>query len=218
MFQAAASIGVGTVQTTAVNNRVDETNRRVGTNENDIKKSKAEIKTLTDTSCTKTTCDAIKDTADKACTKDKCTEICMKVMSDRSLFGSKALVLKNQTVPPNYIVILLLQVNEIFGKTAVGTADTDLGNVKNFKLTNILLTDTATADNTKTVTINGKELKAGDDGKKLAKVNADVADDRVGITAKDFDLFREKVVAANTKLQQKIDQVLNDIVAINPCA
>jgi len=71
----AASIGVGTVQTTAVNNRVDETNRRVGTNENDIKKSKADIKTLTDNSCTKTTCDAIKSTADGACNTAKCTEI-----------------------------------------------------------------------------------------------------------------------------------------------
>ena len=45
VFQLAAAIGVGTIQTAAVNNRVDETNRRVGTSENDIKKSKADITT-----------------------------------------------------------------------------------------------------------------------------------------------------------------------------
>ena len=95
VFQLVAAIGVGTIQTTAVNNRVDETNRRVGTNENDIKKSKTDITTLTANSCTKTTCNAIKDTADMACTKTKCTEICNKVTSDLSLFGSKALLLSS---------------------------------------------------------------------------------------------------------------------------
>ena len=63
VFQLAASIGVGKIQTTGVNNRVDETNRRVGTSENDIIMSKADIKTLTDNSCTTTKCTAIETAA-----------------------------------------------------------------------------------------------------------------------------------------------------------
>ena len=35
-FQLAASIGFGTLQVTAANRRIDETNRRVGTTETDI--------------------------------------------------------------------------------------------------------------------------------------------------------------------------------------
>ena len=41
VFQLAVDIGVGTIQATAVNNRVDETNRRVGTTESDITKLKS---------------------------------------------------------------------------------------------------------------------------------------------------------------------------------
>lgn len=78
-----------------------------------------------------------------------------------------------------------------------------------------MLTNDASADDSATVTINGKELNAGDDGKNLAKVTKEVMADTVGITAKYFDLFREKVVAANTKLQARIDQVLTDIDAVS---
>ena len=41
VFQLAAAIGIGTAQTTAANNRIDETNRRVGTTESDITKLKS---------------------------------------------------------------------------------------------------------------------------------------------------------------------------------
>ena len=48
VFQLAAAIGIGTAQTTAANNRIDETNRRVGTAESDITKVTGLTKVVAD--------------------------------------------------------------------------------------------------------------------------------------------------------------------------
>merc|ERR1712200_312124 len=71
----ALGLAVTSVVNQQLNQRVDDTNSRIGTVENDVKKSKANIKTLTDDSCTKTTCADIKTTADAACPLTTCTAI-----------------------------------------------------------------------------------------------------------------------------------------------
>ena len=65
----------------------------------------------------------------------------------------------------------------------------------------------------KTLTLTG-----GTDEKKSAKSDSDVMDDTVGVTAKDFDDFRAKVAAADTKLQAKIGAILEEIADIPSCA
>ena len=112
-----------------------------------------------------------------------------------------------------------MQVNDILGVAPLGTTDADLAAVNDFKLTNMLLANDATATSAASVTINGKELTAGmGDEKKLAKEDGEVMADTVGITAKDFDDFRAKVAAADSKLQAKIDAILEDIADIPSCA
>ena len=74
-LQTALGLAVTSVVNQQLNQRVDDTNSRVGTVENDVKKSKANIVTLTADSCTKKTCADIKTTADAACPATKCTAI-----------------------------------------------------------------------------------------------------------------------------------------------
>ena len=109
-----------------------------------------------------------------------------------------------------------IQVNEIIGVAPLGGADATLLAVKSFTLTNILLDNEAEATSAE-IEINGKKLAAGTDDKKLAKTDAEVMPDTVGVTAQDFDDFRAKVADADSKLQAKIDEILQDIADLG-CA
>jgi len=221
----AGAIGVGTVQTTAVNNRVDETNRRVGTNENDIKKSKADIKTLTDNSCTKTTCNDIKSTADGACTTAKCTaiETAATALTTRVMAAETAV-----TNTETFVKNTCNKVNEILAITApeglaMNQAKNMLGNVDITPGSNpaskALGTNDGTGTNayqlTKCVAATGNPSAEGD-GLGYASGVACVAPaaggtDTEALTVTDFNLFRLRVVDALNTFENKFRQLTNTI-------
>jgi len=226
----AGAIGVGTVQTTAVNNRVDETNRRVGTNENDIKKSKADIKTLTDNSCTKTTCNDIKSTADGACTTAKCMaiETAATALTTRVMAAeTEAATLKNTFVKDTCnkvkTILVISDPSPPTDMAADGKVDpatlspaTD-GVAKNLGGGS---TDGNDYTITKAIIPNGKtsltaSVPAGnglaiiEDAAKSIHSEAGGSDgqDTLALSLTDFNLFRLRVVSAFNQLENKVREV-----------
>jgi len=179
----AGAIGVGTIQTTAVNNRVDETNRRVSTNENDIKKSKADITTLTTNSCTKTTCDAIKTTSDNACAKTTCDTI--KTTADNACLKTKCTEICNK-------------VNDILNIGTLGDTTDDA--IATFAYSESITADTDGTPNTITL---------GTGGTMTANAGKAAAAAFPGALLADLDSLRVAVAAAISALDQKIDSILN---------
>jgi len=201
----ATAIGVSTAQATAANNRIDDTNRRVGTTESDITKLK---KTDTAEAAKVTALEAAVGSATSGLIKDVTELKASAGTSATEVANLKTNVGDSNSGLTKKVADNCAKVNAILDVTELQATDASLAAVSNFQLTKLVVGGgTATG----TVDINGASLNAavsGGVGVVLVNLANQAAASNTGVTAEDFERYRDVADKANLALQAKIDEIL----------